>query len=64
MVSRIAISNGIKREAPVKPYKPARKAEKEFGERWMHVKVVLSVDIVRREFAEMDFVETGTPKIR
>jgi hypothetical protein len=59
MIGRIAVSDVLEWKVSVEPNEPSCKSEKEFGERRMHIEVVLSVDIVRRELAEMDFIETG-----
>ncbi len=58
MIGCIAVSDGLEWKVSVETNKPSCKAEKKFGERRVHVEVILAVDIMWRELAEMDFIET------
>lgn len=54
---RVAIANGLELELAVEADKPTRKAKEEFRKRRVHIEVVFPEDVVRREFAKVDFVE-------
>ena len=57
MVFRVAIANGLELKLAIEADEPTRKAEEELRKRRMHIEVVFPEDVVRREFAEVDFVK-------
>lgn len=54
---RVAVSDVLEAEGAVIAYEPASKTKEKFRERRVHVEVVLSLDVVRRELSEVHLVE-------
>lgn len=57
MILRVAVSNVVELELAIESHEPASEPEEKFGERRVHVKVVLSRDVVGGEFSKVDFIE-------
>ena len=59
MVVGVTVSNVLEREVTIEADEPSRKAEQKFCEGWMHIEVILPKDIVRGEFAKVNFIEAS-----
>jgi len=59
VIGRITIPNVFEFEASIETDKPSSQTKEEFGKGWMYIEVILAINVVRRELAEMNLIKTS-----
>lgn len=59
----VAVADVLEAEGAVIAHKPTSKTKEQFRKRWMHVEVVLPLDVVGGELAEVNLVEPNDTSV-
>lgn len=58
MVFRVAVTDGFELELSIETREPSSETQKHLREWRMDIKVVLALDVVRRELSEVNLIES------